>query len=565
MASFALAMLILALVGCSGLSGEPAIVATMAPPTAEAVTNVSDWQPDIENGKRIFAERCVDCHGATGDGKGELALAGSISQPRDMTERAWVEALSPLEYFQVITNGRLEQLMPPWQDALGERERWDVALYTYSLSYDEALLQAGQAIWRERCGSCSAPDAIPPRLSDADYGAQLNGAFFLDELSPAEASSVAAHLRMMTLAANKAQVAMGSVSGRVRHGTAGSQVPGDTVVQLQYGNAELGVSRAETQVDADLTFRFDDIPIREDFRYVVSAAYQGRLFSLPLPALPADDVEITLYELTDDAGALSISRIELAIDAVNLADLGAGLYISQRITLRNKSDRIFSSDRRFDDGREAVLLLQFPQGALIMSGDSNGRYIVIEDMPNIPNAIIDTLPVPPGERHQVVMEYFLPFAAGATIEQEFNYAIEAELSVALAAGLSVSSEQTQLTQEGALDADYRRFSGRLQLDREPRLKLEISGDPFAQAGREQAIVTGEQVLALLALAGAGLALLGGLAGWRYKRRGSGEIERLVAELARLDEAHDQGRINHDLWHQQRRELKARLAELMAAD
>ena len=560
--SFVLALMILALVGCSGLSGEPAIVATVARPMATAVASASNWQADIENGARIFAERCVGCHGAAGDGMGELALAGSISQPRDMSERAWVELVSPLDYFQVITEGRLDKLMPPWQDALSERERWDVALYSYSLSYGAALLEAGEAIWLQRCGGCEAPTAIPPRLSDADYGARLNGAFFLGELTAAEAGSVAAYLRMRTLAANMAQVELGSVSGRVKQGTAGSQTPGDTIVQLQYGNAEMGVSRAETQVDAALTFRFDAIPIRDDFRYVVSAVYQGRLFSLPLPALPADDVEITLYDLTDDAGALSISRIELVIDAVKLADLGAGLYISQGISLRNESDRIFSSDRRFDDGREAVLLLRFPRGALIMSGDANGRYVVIEDMPNIPNAIIDTLPVPPGEGHQVVMEYFLSYAENATIEQEFNYAMDAELSVTLAAGLSVSGEAAQLNDKGALAADYRRFSGRLQQDREPRLKLEITGDPFAVAGSEQAIVAGEHVLVLLAVAGGAMALLTGL---RYRRRRGGEIERLVAQLARLDEDHDQGRINHDLWHQRRRELKARLAELMAAD
>ena len=35
-------------------------------PAARAIASTDDaWQPDIENGARIFAERCVDCHGSS--------------------------------------------------------------------------------------------------------------------------------------------------------------------------------------------------------------------------------------------------------------------------------------------------------------------------------------------------------------------------------------------------------------------------------------------------------------------------------------------------------------------
>ena len=39
----------------------------------------------------------------------------------------------------------IAKLMPPWENALSEAERWDVALYSYTLAYDEALLEAGRA------------------------------------------------------------------------------------------------------------------------------------------------------------------------------------------------------------------------------------------------------------------------------------------------------------------------------------------------------------------------------------------------------------------------------------
>ena len=60
-------------------------------------------------------------------------------------------------------------------------------------------------------------------------------------------------------------------------------------------------------------------------------------------------------------------------------------------------------------------------------------------------------------------------------------------------------------------------------------------------------------------------MLGVVGMLRRRKGGAGnEIDALVSELARLEEGHDQGRINHDLYHHRRRELKAKLARLMEA-
>ena len=125
----------LALGACSGLSGEPQIMATVAPrQSVESVaTTVDVWQPDIVNGARIYAERCTECHGINGNGRGELVQARSVEQPLDMTDRGLVSVKSPLEWYEIITRGRIENLMPPWENALSDRERWDVALYAYTL------------------------------------------------------------------------------------------------------------------------------------------------------------------------------------------------------------------------------------------------------------------------------------------------------------------------------------------------------------------------------------------------------------------------------------------------
>ena len=559
-------MLAVALGGCAGLGGEPEIVATLPPPSEAApggppAPALSAWLPDLENGARIFAQRCVDCHGESGDGLGELVLAGSVSQPLDMTDRAAVSQKSPLEYFQIITEGRIENLMPPWEQALSEGERWDLALYTFSLSYDQAALEHGERLWQERCPDCELPAAIAPVYSDVEYAAQLNRDSFGGALSMEEALALAAHLRLASLDAPADKTRRGSIRGRLVHGTAGGIVPPDTLVQLQYGDAAGGFSVEETRLAADLSFGFADIALDDSFTYIVSAVYGERLFSRRLPANALGDVQLELYDVSDDPAVLSVSRIDLVVDALQLADLGAGLHIRQRISIENSSDRIFASGRRFDDGREAVLLLPFPLGARLLSGDEQGRYIIIEDMDSIPDSLIDTRPVPPGDDHQIIVDYFLPYAGRAAIEQRFNYRLAAELSLSLRDGLRLIGGQLEAS--GAADG-FRNYRGRLDMDQQPSLRLDIEGDPFAMPGTDQAVVYAESLPVALALAaGCVAALLAGIG--LFRRRGAragNDIERLTAEMARLDERHDQGLINHDLYHQQRRELKARLARLM---
>lgn len=569
-------LLALTLASCGGLGGEPAIVATL--PSAETVPRVtvatSDWQPDIANGARVFTERCVECHGAAGDGRGELVLAGSVERPLDMTERTRVAQKSPLEWFEIITKGNIANLMPPWENALSEEERWDLALYSYTLSYDDELLRLGERIWREGCGDCALPPLIPPVFSDLEYGAKLNRERFGEALTDAEAGAAVAFARMASLAQGDGRTtpaaddAVGQIGGTVAQGTAGGVSPAGILVQLRYGNTDVGFRVAEAITDADGNFRFDDFLMSPEYDYAVGAMYKGRLFSQRVTAAEArgeaSGPTITVYDETNDPRAVSVARINLSIEPVTLEGLGAGLYVSQMLTYRNESDRMFTSGRGFDDGREAALLVQFPTGARLLSGDAGGRYVAIEDMERLPDSVIDTLPVLPGEVHQVILAYWLPYADGAQFEQDFNNLMDAEVIVTLPDSLRIESDWLRQSADARAGDGYRRYRAELTMDKEPRLRFAISGDPFATTSDDDWVVTSESLPALLlgALVLAG-ALLGAIGMLRRRKGGAGgEIDALVSELARLEEDHDQGRINHDLYHHRRRELKAKLAQLM---
>lgn len=561
----------LTLASCGGLGGEPEIVATV--PSAETALHMtvalSDWQPDIENGARIFAERCVECHGVAGDGRGELVLAGSVEQPLDMTARAQVAQKSPLAWFEIITKGVIANLMPPWENALSEKERWDLALYSYTRAYDEELLALGERIWRERCGDCALPQLIPPVFSDVEYGAKVNRELFGEALTDAEAGAAVAYARMASLApgdgqsAPAADDAVDQIRGIVVQGTADGVLPVDMVVQLRYGNADAGFRVAEAITDGDGGFRFDDIPLSPEYDYAVGAIYKGRLFSQRISAadLSGEDgaPTITVYDETNDPLAVRVARVILSIEPVTLEGLGAGLQISQMLTYRNESDRVYTSGRGFDDGREATLLIQFPAGARLLSGDAGGRYVVIEAMERLPDSVIDTLPILPGEVHQVNLAYWLPFADNAQFEQAFNNLMDADVLVTLTDELRIESDWLRQRPDAMAGDGFRQYSAELTMDKDPRINFSIRRD-------DDWVVTGETlpalILAAIALAGAVLGAIGLMK--RRKDDSGSEIDALVSELARLEEDHDQGRINHDLYHHRRRELKARLARLMEA-
>jgi len=392
-------------------------------------------------------------------------------------------------------------------------------------------------------------------------------------------AAAAAYARMQSLAnpdeSDEASVnqrlPIGSFTGKVQHGTAGGSLPADTAMQLQYGNAELGFSFAETRLDDDFSFTFDGIPLTTAFTYTVGAVYRGRLFSRRLPAgHPADrpyHQNITVYDLTDDPFAVSVARIDMFIEAMKLDGLGSGLFVSQIIGYRNNSDRIYTSGRGFDDGREASLLIQFPAGARMMSGDENGRYVVIKDMEQLPDSVIDTLPVLPGDSHEVMVEYFVPYVDGLMLEQAFNNAIHGEITVTLPDSLRVMSEVLSLNANGNTSKGLRVFSGRLQMDTRPRLAFEVSGNPFATSSDDRSVITSDALLPLL-LGGGGMMaamMAGAVVLGRRRQDPSRQIEHLIGQIAQLDERHDQGQINHDLYHQRRRSLKERLGRLMTAD
>jgi cytochrome c oxidase cbb3-type subunit III len=83
--------------------------------------------PDsVTAGKEIFAEHCVDCHGATAKGSIETGAP-------DLTDGFWIYGGDRDAIYRTVSDGRQGQ-MPGWEDRLSDLRRKVLTLYVLDLA-----------------------------------------------------------------------------------------------------------------------------------------------------------------------------------------------------------------------------------------------------------------------------------------------------------------------------------------------------------------------------------------------------------------------------------------------
>ena len=88
-------------------------------------------QASIARGAELFHINCTACHGEDAKGDGPVAAFLQNKKPADLTSPA-VQFLSDGAIFMVITNGK-PGTMPPLNENLTVRERWDIVNYLRTL------------------------------------------------------------------------------------------------------------------------------------------------------------------------------------------------------------------------------------------------------------------------------------------------------------------------------------------------------------------------------------------------------------------------------------------------
>lgn len=97
-------------------------------------------EPFLARGKAVYAQNCLACHGAKGDGKGDAA-AFLLPKPRNFVQanfrlRSTAPSHLPTDedLFRSVSLGMPGTPMPPWRVNLNNDDRWAVVEYIKSFS-----------------------------------------------------------------------------------------------------------------------------------------------------------------------------------------------------------------------------------------------------------------------------------------------------------------------------------------------------------------------------------------------------------------------------------------------
>ncbi len=589
--------LALLLSACTGLAGEVVIVATATPqPTAVPVVADRGYPaqpPNLAEGQRLYALHCTACHAADGSGRGELVLSGQVSAMQSFLDADAMRSKTPAQYFDIITNGNLAKLMPPWKDAFTEQQRWDVAHYVLFMHYTPEQIALGQQLYAQHCADCHGEagrgdgarqleiggksyNLTYPRdmafISDADLVAAMREGrgdampMLEAAVSDEEAFAIAAYIRTFSTvndpAAAQAEPAFDAnaftISGRVVNGTTGQPAPQGLPVYLNYGSTAAGLNTLQTTVGADGRYAFEDVPRLPESAYFVYTLYSGVTFDGGVRRVEevgaALDVPLSIFETTDDLSIIRLTKIDTVMQPfASLAEQQtSGLLVTQNFTFENSGDRAFVLSQA---GRTFSVLLTMPPGSIALNALNDRRFIVAQEQ----FAVIYAMGLPPGET-RVELIYFWPYEDGAVFDQALNYAYAGEVTLTVSPKSLALRDATGWTVDTSAPFvnQYRRT---VNIPRGGSLVLDLTGSLTPTVGAN--VVTADVLLPLLAVIGA-LTLLGLAAFLLIKQRSTPGVEALLQQIAQLDALHERGQINHDAYQRQRKALKEQVAVLMAA-
>lgn len=508
---------------CGGLGGEPEIVGELPPTARPQSQNVSlvppNIAPDLVVGAQVFAENCTRCHGIGGAGDGEFALSGQVQNVPNFTLPETFVGKTPADYYSAVTLGNIQALMPPFGESLTDAERWSVANYVMTLA-GEGLVAA-----------LAAPAATEESTSPSAESTAVVEAPVVDTI--------------------------GTITGRVIHGSTGGTIPADLTVTLHVVDRELNEQSFEQPLQPDGTFIFTDIGVSTNYGYFVSTPYNDATFNSNFiagdPAQPNMALEITLYDVTDDPSVIQIDSI---ISQINRTP--THLEMIQLIRLTNLSDRIFRTTD--ESGHQLSVGLPVPQGATLTGSNDESRFFFFPEE----NIVYDTLPIAPNQTQTIHFIYSMPFSGTATLTQQFNYVINGAFEVYVnATELSISADGWQSTIQNVGDAS---FNGVVAvMDNLPEATLTYTVSDVAKPFSIDQSFMGT----LLLVIGASLILLAIVLYIFSNRKGNepktpenDQAQALLEQISALDDLYANQKISKSAYDRKRKTLKESLAVVL---
>lgn len=109
---------------------KPAADAPIPAADVAKVNPVKATPASLAHARKVYGYDCAMCHGATGNGKGEVGAGMNL---KDYTDPAALQNRTDGELYYIILNGRGQ--MPPEAGRQNEQEIWNLVILVRSFSH----------------------------------------------------------------------------------------------------------------------------------------------------------------------------------------------------------------------------------------------------------------------------------------------------------------------------------------------------------------------------------------------------------------------------------------------
>jgi len=426
---------------------------------------------DPQNGKLVYDQNCADCHGISGRGNGAQSTNLAAS-PDILVDPIQIQNTSPVQFYQIITQGIPQNDMPAFQSVLEDRERWDVTAYLYLLSSTPDELTLGKDIYEGICSECHGDqgkgDGVNARglpLQPPDFTRQgiltvrsnqelfqyvTNGSAevmpsYEKILSEAERLAVVKFVRTLSFAnviiptqtatksempsldatavspplfpdaeadtANVEEITEVDISGKVFNAS-GSAIPTDMGVELLIFDSMEQSETLRTTAAVDGSFEFKNVPMQTGRIFIASTTYQGRVFN----SAPS------FHPQMSGEGQSTQTQKEIKLD-IQISDSTTSIdnLVADRLHIffDFPQDGIMQVVELWlisNNGSTAVVPSENPEKSLkflLPTGATNLQFqdsVLGERYLPIENGFMDSAVIPPGQStHQVLYAYDLPY------------------------------------------------------------------------------------------------------------------------------------------------------------
>lgn len=359
-----------------------------------------------------------------------------------------------------------------------------------------------------------------------------------------------------------AEPGSGIIEGQLVNGTEGgsSVANQDITLKTYQNNNEIG--SATTKTDAEGRFIFDKLRTESSYGYYVQVTYQQAPYQSDLISFAQNEttksLEFPVWDSTTNGEAIKMTIAHTVISA----EQPGSLSVTQYFLFVNEADRTYiGSGKVFPNGQWQTLKFPLPEEVKVTELQV-GTGLMDCCIYDSEDGFVDTMPVLPGVR-EVSYSYTVSYSSGTyTLSWKVDLPADAYELLVQGEGVVVSSDQ--LSASELLDIEgtsYNHLSGKA-FSPGDTVVITLSGLPKGSNQGKQIVWW---VLGTLLVLGSGFGYLLRKKGLQPVRTGASldqRRQRLLLELAQLDDDFESGRIPETVYRKQRAKKKDQLVELI---